>query len=264
MESIDPGRWIDWGRTSSDYAEFRPGPPPSFYARLRELGVGIGGQRILDLGTGTGVLAREFARAGCRAVGMDISEGQIEMARALANGEQLAVEFRVAPAEDTELPAASFDAVTANQCWLYFDRDRAVAEVRRLLAPGGVLVISHFSYLPRLDPIARRSEELVLRFNPQWTAADWSGDVPAMPRWVRGDFSLAGSFVYDEAIPFTRESWRGRMRACRGVGAALSAAEVERFDAAHTAKLNAEVPEHFEVLHRINAHMLRPSGAGPA
>ena len=261
MESIDPGRSIDWGRTSSDYAEFRPGPPPSFYERLRELGVGIPGQRILDLGTGTGVLARDFARAGCRAVGVDISEAQIEMARALAHGEQLAVEFRVAPAEDTGLPAASFDAVTANQCWLYFDRDRAVAEVRRVLASGGVLVISHFSYLPRLDPIARRTEDLVLRFNPQWTAADWSGDVPVIPRWVRGDFSLADSFVYDEAIPFTRESWRGRMRACRGVGAALSAAEVERFDAAHATMLDAEVPKHFEVLHRINAHVLRPAGA---
>jgi SAM-dependent methyltransferase len=258
--SIDPGRSIDWGRTSSDYAEFRPGPPASFYARLRELSVGIGGQRILDLGTGTGVLAREFARAGCRVAGADISEAQIGTARALAQGEGLRVEFLVAPAEDTGLPAASFDAVTANQCWLYFDRDRAVAEVRRLLAAGGVLVVSHFSYLPRLDPIARRTEELVLRFNPQWTAADWSGDVPAIPRWVRGDFNLAGSFVYDEAIPFTRESWRGRMRACRGVGAALSAAEVERFDSEHAAMLSAGLPEQFHVLHRINAHVLRPTG----
>ncbi len=258
MASIDPGRSIDWGRTSSDYAEFRPGPPTSFYERLRELGVGIAGQRILDLGTGTGVLAREFASAGCRAVGVDISAEQIEAARALAQGERLAAEFRVAPAEDTGLPAASFDVVTANQCWLYFDRDRAVAEVKRLLAPKGVLVVSHFTYLPRLDPIARRTEELVLRFNPQWTAADWSGDVPAIPRWVREDFILAGSFVYDEAIPFTRESWRGRMRACRGVGAVLSPAEVERFDLEHVAMLRECVPEQFHVLHRLNAHVLSP------
>ena len=131
MGSIDPGRSIDWGRTASDYAEFRPGPPPSFYERLRGLGVGLEGQRILDLGTGTGVLACEFALAGCRAIGVDISERQIEMARAQVRDEGLAVEFRVAPAEDTGLPAASFDAVTENQCWLYFDRDRAVAEVKR-------------------------------------------------------------------------------------------------------------------------------------
>lgn len=259
MASIDPGRSIDWGRTSSDYAEFRPGPPASFYERLRALAVGMEGQRILDLGTGTGVLARQFALAGCRAAGVDISTEQIEAARVLAKEERLPVEFQVAPAEDTGLPAASFDVVTANQCWLYFDRDRAVAEVKRLLAPKGVLVVSHFTYLPRLDPIARRTEEIVLRFNPQWTAADWSGDLPEIPRWVRGDFTLAGSFVYDEAIPFTRESWRGRMRACRGVGAALPPAEVERFDQEHAAMLSASVPQRFNVLHRLNAHMLRPA-----
>jgi SAM-dependent methyltransferase len=259
MASIDPGRSIDWGRTSSDYAEFRPGPPASFYERLRALGVGIAGQRILDLGTGTGVLAREFALAGCHAAGVDISVEQIEAARALALGDGLRVEFRVAPAEDTGLPVASFDVVTANQCWLYFDRDRVVAEVKRLLAQNGVLVISHFTYLPRLDPIARRTEEIVLRFNPQWTAADWSGDVPAIPRWVRGDFTLAGSFVYDEVIPFTREGWRGRMRACRGVGAALSPAEIERFDQEHATMLSASAPERFNVMHRLHAHVLRPA-----
>ena len=37
--TIDGGRPIDWGRTSSDYAAHRPGPPPSYYERLAALGV---------------------------------------------------------------------------------------------------------------------------------------------------------------------------------------------------------------------------------
>ena len=60
-KSHDPGRAIDWSKTSSDYAEFRPGYPRSFYERIEVLGIGKPGQRILDLGTGTGVLARHFA-----------------------------------------------------------------------------------------------------------------------------------------------------------------------------------------------------------
>jgi SAM-dependent methyltransferase len=254
----DPGRKIDWGRVSDQYAAYRPGPPPSYYERLRGLGVGLPGQRILDLGTGTGVLARSFARAGAHVVGIDVSLGQLMTARRLAREEGVTVDFRAAPAEDTQLPAAAFDAATANQCWLYFDRDRVVAEMRRVLRPGGVIVTSHLCWLPREDAVARRSEELVLKFNPQWTAGDWSGVVPAVPRWTRGEFDVVGAFVYDEPIEFTRESWRGRLRASRGVGAELSAAEVEAFDAEHAALLAATVPERFTVLHRIDAHVLRP------
>ena len=63
--------------------------------------------------------------------------------------------------------------------------------------------------------------------------------------------------VFDEAVPFTRESWRGRFRACRGVGATLSDEAVERFDREHDAQLRATTEEHFSVLHRIDAHLLR-------
>lgn len=249
----DAGRTIDWGRASDDYAAFRPGPPDDFYEKLAALGIGLRGQRILDLGTGTGVLARRFARQGARAAGIDISARQIEAARRLAAAEGLAIEFRVAPAEATSFPDASFDAVTANQCWLYFDAPRAIAEARRV-APGGRLMTGHFSWLPRLDAIARASEELVLRFNPQWSAADWPGEVPPVPRWAEG-LRLVGFFVYDAAIPFTRETWRGRIRACRGIGASLGPEEVAAFDAAHDALLRRVAPDSFTVLHRIDARI---------
>ena len=47
------------------------------------------------------------------------------------------VEYHVAPAEETGLPDDNFDVVTAGQCWHWFDRPRAAAEVARLLRPGG-------------------------------------------------------------------------------------------------------------------------------
>lgn len=255
LRAIDVGRAIDWGRTSADYAQHRPGPPESFYARLAALGVGLPGQRILDLGTGTGLLARRFAQAGCRVAASDVSVGQIDAARALAAEQGLEVDFRVAPAEASVFEAASFDAITANQCWLYFDVERVVPEVKRLLAPGGLLVTSHFSWLPRLDPIAAASEALVLRYNPDWGGADWAGEIPPRPKWAEGRARLRSMFWYDEAIPYTREAWRGRFRACRGVGAALSEAEVAAFDAEHEALLAQIAPEQFTVLHRIDAHV---------
>ena len=115
IPAIDSGRSIDWGRTSADYAAHRPGPPASFFRRLEALGVGLPGQHILDLGTGTGVLARQFARQGVQAAGIDIAAGQIEAARALAEREGVSARFEVAPAEQAPFPDASFDAITALQ-----------------------------------------------------------------------------------------------------------------------------------------------------
>ncbi len=202
------------------------------------------------------MLARQFARQGADVCGVDVSPDQIEIARQLARDEGLSVEFEVAPAEELPWQTARFDVATANQCWLYFDAEKTIGELRRVLKPGGCLVTSHFSWLPRLDEIARQSEALVLEFNPDWSANDWAGVIPAVPPWAETRCSLRDMFYYDEAIPFTRETWRGRMRACRGIGAALSAEEVRAFDAEHERLLERIAPETFSVLHRIDAHVL--------
>lgn len=257
IPSVDQGRKVDWSKTSTDYAQHRPGPPAKLYDVLALLDVGLPSQRMLDLGTGTGLLAREFARRGAIVSGTDIAAGQIEQARQLALKENLKVDFRVAPAERCPFDDRSFHVVTASQCWLYFDVDAATAEVKRVLKPGGVLVTTHFSWLPRLDPVARASEQLVLKFNPQWTGKDWAGVIPSVPEWSCDHFEVAGMFWFDVAVPFTRESWRGRIRACRGVGAALELADVERFDAEHALLLERLVPDQFTILHRVDAHVFR-------
>lgn len=256
ISNIDPGRAIDWSRTSADYARHRPGPPEEFFRRLTALGIGLPGQRVLDLATGTGLLARQFARQGSVVAGIDIAAGQIEAARRLAAEEGLAGRFEVAPAETTPFEARSFDVATANQCWLYFDPDRVLAELRRVLVPGGTLSTSHFTWLPRLSPIAQASEALVLEFNPAWRGGDWAGTVPPVPEWAaaRG-LDLRAMFWFDAPVRFTAESWRGRMRACRGIGATLDDAAVAAFDAAHADLLARIAPPEFDIVHRIDAHL---------
>jgi len=262
-QSIDAGRPIDWSRTSADYAEHRPGPPPRLYELLAALGIGRPGQRLLDLGTGTGLVARAFASRGVTVCGTDIAAGQIEAARRAAADEGVDIDFRVAAAEECPYPDGSFDVVTASQCWMYFDADRVLAEATRVLVPQGVLVTTHFSWLPRLDPVARASEELVLRWNPAWHGADWPGVVPSVPRWTEGRAAVVRAmFWFDEAVPFTHASWRGRVRACRGVGATLDAEQVAAFDAAHAELLARIAPDPFQVLHRIDAHVIEPLRTG--
>lgn len=261
FDSIDAGRAIDWGKTSADYDRHRPGPPGSFYEKLKAFDIGLPDQRTLDLGTGTGLVARSLAARGSNVSGIDISEAQIEMARVAAEREALHVDFQVAGAESIPFADQTFDLITANQCWLYFDLARAIPEVVRVLKPAGQLLVSHFSFMPRLDPLVRASEALVLKYNPDWSGADWEGVLRAEPAWSASAFELVGFFVYDEQIPFTRESWRGRMRALRGIAASLSEEEVAAFDSEHEELLRGLAPDQFTIWHRIHAQIFRPRSA---
>ncbi len=252
---FDAGREIDWGMAARDYAAHRPGPPPSFYQRLKDEGIGLPGQSILDLATGTGLLACEFAKQGAKVCGLDISGGQIEAARKMAAKDKLDIDFHASPAETVPLPDASIDAVTANQCWAYFDHARVLPELARVMRPGAKLAVSYFSFVPREDPIVAASEKLVLKFNPGWSGADWDGRAPAELPLAHPAFTSKTRFCYDEAIPFTRESWRGRMRALRGMGASLPPETVAKFDAEHEAILKQMAGESFTILHRIYAYI---------
>jgi hypothetical protein len=62
-------------------------------------------------------------------------------------------------------------------------------------------------------------------------------------------------------IEFTREAWQGRFRACRGIGASLPAADVERFDTEHGRLLEAITDPSFTVLHQMTIHAYARKGA---
>lgn len=253
--ATDKGYKADWGQTSQDYAAHRPGPPPSFYSELKQRQIGLKNQTIMDLGTGTGVLAREFAVQGAIVSASDISKEQIAIASKLAKNSGLQVNFSVGSGSKTKAPDNSFDIITACQCWWYFDHAKAISEIKRVLKPGGRLVICSFSFLPREDKIVAASEQLVLKYNPNWSGADWNGIVPIFGDTMPSANYLIDKFIYDEAIPFTRESWRGRMRALRGIGASLPQTEVAAFDQEHEKMLSCLTRDKFKILHRIDGHI---------
>ena len=93
LKHIDNEQEFDWGEAAPDYARYRSGYPESFYEVLAALGIGKPRQKILELGTGTGVLARAFAKRGARVTGVAISAHQIAVAQALAAQEGLDISF---------------------------------------------------------------------------------------------------------------------------------------------------------------------------
>jgi SAM-dependent methyltransferase len=252
----------DFGKTAVDYGKHRAGFPSEFFDRLAAMGILRTGIRTLDLGTGTGTIARSLAQRGCESIGLDRSAPLMEEARRIDREAGVAVRYIEAAAEDTGLPEASFDLVIAGQCWFWFDRPRAASEARRVVKPGGHLVIAYFDWIPLPANVADLTEKLIEKHNPKWKLG---GGVGIHPRCL-ADMALAGfrrleTFSFDLDVPYSHEAWRGRIRASAGVGASLPPESVTAFDRELQALLADKFPqEPLAVLHRVFAAI----GTAPA
>ena len=170
-DRIDSGKAFDWGKTSREYARYRDIYPEEFYKKIVDRSLCINGQRVLDLGTGTGVLPRNLYKYGAEWTGTDISPEQIEQARILATASKMKIDFQEVPTEQLEFPARSFDVITACQCFWYFDHEKVMPKLAELLKKDGKLLILYMAWLPYEDRLAGASEELILKYSPTWSGA---------------------------------------------------------------------------------------------
>ena len=259
---------MDFGRTADDYRRYRAGFPPAFFDALQARAWIGKGLRALDLGTGTGTVARGLAERGLAVVATDPAVALLEQARELDREAGVTIEFdslasqriesttgfnaasegrveyRTGRAEAIDAPDGSFDVVTAGQCWHWFDRPQAAAEIARVLVPRGRLIIAHFDWLPLQGSVVAATERLILQFNPAWTMAGGTG---IYPPWLRdladGGFDEIETFSCDVVQAYTPKGWRGRIRASAGVKASLDEASIERFDDALGQVLESHFPE---------------------
>jgi len=245
----------DWNHAAGDYARHRAGFPDWFFDRVEAAGLFRRGMRVLDLGTGTGTLARGFARRGGRVTGIDIATGMMEQAKQLGEAEGVAVDYAVARAEATGQPAAAFDLVSAGTCWFWFDGALAAAEAKRVLKSGGHLLIAMLGWLPLENNMVAATERLIEQHNPEWRLGGYEPDtVRYMHDLALGGFDRREGFSVDFDIAYSHEAWRGRIRASAGISANLPPDSVAAFDAEHAAMLARDFPQDpMQVPHRVVA-----------
>jgi SAM-dependent methyltransferase len=124
-------RSLSFGSEAAAYERGRPSYPPEAIDWL----LPPGARDVLDLGAGTGKLTTRLVERGLKVVAVDPLAEMLELlSSALPDTPAL-----LGTAEQIPLPDNSVDAVLVAQAWHWFDPQRAVAEVARVLRPGGRL-----------------------------------------------------------------------------------------------------------------------------
>ncbi len=171
------------------------------------------GFRIIDVATGTADVAIALATAcpGCTVVGVDASSGMLQVGRAKLAAAGLASRVELVPGDATALPfpAAAFDgACVAFGIRNVSDRARALAELARVVRPGGRVAVLELTE-PRRGPLAPLARLHI------------HGIVPRLGAWLSGDPAYRYLPRSIAAFP-TPEVFAGMMRAAGLTGVAVT------------------------------------------
>lgn len=171
------------------------------------------GAALIDLACGTGSAALAASARGAQVTGLDITAELIAIAAGRAGSR--AVSWHTGDASDTGLSASSFDVAVSNMGIIFVEPARQVAEVTRLLKPGGVLAFSAWNRSasnPFFDPVVTvlgpppasgfspdqwgDAEVLTDRLAPYFDDIEVTSD---LLRWEFDSMSAALHFLRDES-----------------------------------------------------------------
>jgi SAM-dependent methyltransferase len=195
-----------FGSDAERYDRARPRYPAAMVAAIVAASPG---PSVLDVGCGTGIVARQLEAAGCRVLGVDPD------ARMVALAQRFGVEGEVAKFEDWDAAGRVFDAVVAGQAWHWVDPVAGAAKAAQVLRPGGRLAVFWNSFRPPADLDDAFAEVYRRVFDTPFSLATMAGPhaysamcaKAAAGMLQAGAFGDADEWRFDWERSYTREEW---------------------------------------------------------
>jgi SAM-dependent methyltransferase len=212
-----------FGSDADRYERTRPDYPAAMVQRI--VG-GSPGREFLDVGCGTGIVARQFQAAGCRVLGVEPDERMAALARGSG------VEVEVATFESWDPGERMFDVVVAGQAWHWVDPMAGAAQARRVLRPKGRFAAFWNAFDPPADLRERfadvyRRVESGLPFNP-WAKPAREGYLAISLRAAEGleesgGFEVPQQWQFEWDRRYLRQEWLDQLPTFGGHGQMPSA-----------------------------------------
>lgn len=194
---------------SSAYASSRPKYAEQFIQYLKNsIRFGID-SIVADIGSGTGILSSQLLDIGCTVIAVEPNEDMRNTAEKLLGGNKKFISVK-GSAENTALEDRSVDFITAAQAFHWFDHKKFKAECKRILNPGGKVILVWNSRVSS-NKMIKENAEICKKYCPGFTG--FSGGIKNMDSAVSNFFETKyEKKVFQNDLQFTKEKFIQRLK----------------------------------------------------
>jgi ubiquinone/menaquinone biosynthesis C-methylase UbiE len=211
---------IDFGQVAKSYAKAREDIPVSLMDSLFIRGIFLDGKKVADIGCGTGALSRKMALRKANVIGVDPSTELLQHAIDFNRTKNYKIPYVQGSSESTGLLESQFDMVTVMRAWHWFDREKAIIEIKRILKEKGTLIVIDSGFLAG-SPVVEKTFEVLSKYvggglKPAGAKANSMQRINGFPiewfaEWQNNGFGLSDFYKLNYCVTFSKQDWIERM-----------------------------------------------------